>query len=446
MFKKNQVWVPIFLILAGAAQAQTPDFDSGSTGALGPLNTNVDMLIQLPTDGILQYTEVNIGASATIRFIKPTDGNPPVHLLVAGDAIIDGTIDIRGENGGDNDAAGGRGGPGGFDGGTARNNDGRGGNGQGPGGGVYRSGFGSPGAGGTFSTSGQNNPFPTYGTPELLPLIGGSGGGGTGGSVGNSSSGAGGGGAINVAASGNITLNGRVLATGGDAVTFSGAGSGSGGAVRLMADNISGSGEINAKGLINGNDGGDGRIRLEGFTISENIVTSPGASKGFPGPVMLSPTPTLAITSIAGANVPANPTGRFPADVGVPGGFSNPAAVQVEANNVPLGTQVTVRVIPEHGESSTNNTVEVLSAPLAGTEAASSAIASVTMPSSGRGTILAFIDMVSPIVNEAKGIQTGKATEKIRIQTGPAGETQYFRFEGDRPEPLNRQEVARLFR
>ena len=85
---------------------------------------------------------------------------------------------------------------------------------------------------------------------------------------------------------------------------------------------------------------------------------------------------------------------------------------------MPLGTRVTVRVIPEFGHSSNDppNVVDFISEPLSGTEAASAAVASVTLPTSGRGAIIALIDMVSPIVSG----------QKIRIQTGADGRTQYF--------------------
>ena len=116
-------------------------FDSGSTGADGPLNPTVDTVIALPDDGVFNYTSINIPAGVTVRFERNTT-NTPVRLLVADDAQIDGIIDISGQDSpaigpaGDgvpaDDGLPGIGGPGGFHGGGGGGAGGGGGGGGGP--------------------------------------------------------------------------------------------------------------------------------------------------------------------------------------------------------------------------------------------------------------------------------------------------------------------------
>jgi hypothetical protein len=184
-------------------------FDSGSTGADGDFNPPVSIKVPLPTDGILNYRSVNIPLGVTVRF-KRNDMNTPVTILVAGDAVIAGTINLDGESapatglvpGDDNpldDGLPGKGGPGGFDGGFGglpTTGAGRGQNGLGPGGGGGAQPLADQdgllnvcGGGGGHATAGQNGGTrltsgggsaggPIYGSDVLLPMIGGSGGGG----------------------------------------------------------------------------------------------------------------------------------------------------------------------------------------------------------------------------------------------------------------------------
>jgi hypothetical protein len=90
-------------------------------------------------------------------------------------------------------------------------------------------------------------------------------------------------GTIQVLAGGSLTANGG---NGGNPIGGSsagGGGGGSGGAIRLIADVISGSGGISAnggtRGAGNGRDsgnGGLGRVRLEAFTLSFNPLQAAG--------------------------------------------------------------------------------------------------------------------------------------------------------------------------
>ena len=90
-------------------------FSSGSNGSFGPINITTNTTIDLPPDGIIHATTVNVGTNATLRFNRNVI-NTPVYLLATGDVLIEGTIDITGEPPQAN-FVGGKGGPGGFDGG-----------------------------------------------------------------------------------------------------------------------------------------------------------------------------------------------------------------------------------------------------------------------------------------------------------------------------------------
>lgn len=422
-----------FAALAGFAAAPAAAFNSGSTGADGALNPAVNVDIQVPPSGILNYTAVNIPNGVTVRFLKNAL-NTPVYLLVAGDVTLAGTIDVSATNGRHSgtavdgnladDGLPGVGGPGGYDGGRGGRDDPalspliiRGGSGLGPGGGLgglepgnlaCGTGRYTPTAlGGSHATNGSNYYFSfycavpsaaskPYGSNALQPLIGGSGGGGgAGGANYPGPGGGGGGGAILVAASGtlNIPATGRIFANGGNAGGYAGTGSGSyaaggsGGAIRLMATTITGGGTLNANGgcghdgtVANfcgigtyGLGGAVGRIRLEGESITFNGPNSPVYSADVPGPIFLASVPALRIASVAGTAVPPVPTGT--ADVVLPANVVNPVTVNFETTNVPTGNTVLLKVIPAYG-----NPVEALSPAIAGTAGAGTASVQVSLP------------------------------------------------------------------
>lgn len=301
-YARPALWLAAMLCLPLSGHA----FDSGSTGADGALKPTVNLVIPLPPSGVLNYTEINIPAGVTVSFSRNAT-NTPVVLLVAGNVVINGTLNLNGSTAWNTGTAGdgnqgddglpGIGGPGGFDGGRGgpggvssrpcadetEANKFRGGAGLGPGGGgggrpVFQS-WGSycyfeGGAGGGFAQNSEKSGFagsssyvwpgtatagPAYGSDLLLPLIGGSGGGGgAGGSIYGGSGGGGGGGALLLAASGTITIGsaGKITAYGGwggkvegpgDSVGGAGGG-GAGGAIRLVATTIAGNGLIEATG------------------------------------------------------------------------------------------------------------------------------------------------------------------------------------------------------
>ncbi len=83
----------------------------------------------------------------------------------------------------------------------------------------------------------------------------------------------------------------------------------------------------------------------------------------------------MKVATIGGNPVAASPTGTFTVpDVTV--NSNGPLAVAVQATNVPIGTIATITFFSENGPDQVVQTT-----PLAGTLAASTATASVTLPS-----------------------------------------------------------------
>lgn len=396
-------------------------FTSGSTGADGALHITQDTQLQLPEDGVFNYTTVTVDSGTTLTFKKNAQ-NTSVTILATGDVSIAGTIDVSGQAG--NYIIPGEGGPGGFDGGVGAAAKQTGRRGEGPGGGY--GGVGRPdsdryvgaGGGGGYSAKGSNGGSdggssypggsggPSYGNERLLPLLGGSGGGGGGGSskyVGGA--GGGGGGAIVIASSGNIAITGALKANGGAGAygervvtnygSYGGAGGGgAGGAIRLVANEISGNGDILAlRGARKetyahkySGYGAYGRIRLEASTITRTASTTPPMSLGYPYAVTPPDMPCLTIKSIAGVNSPTVPAGDFGApDITLPYNVTNPVATIVQGVNIPVGTTVTLKSNPAVGSTTSGTGV------LAGTLENSAATIDLNISTAYPSVITAFV-------------------------------------------------------
>lgn len=399
------------------ASAQTT-FNSGSTGALGPLSPTVNTAITLPDDGVLNYTTVNIPSGVTVAFIK-NSANTPVTVLASGDVTIAGVVNVNGLDGVPESSTGpplnvgASAGPGGFVGGNGgmRGTDDPGTTGQGPGGGP-----------GCSQATCNNSPtgHGTYGAAasfvSLVPLFGGSGGGGTransqSGQTIAGGSGGGGGGAIVIASSTKVTVAGSITANGGkggmiglncsfNRVT----GSGSGGAIRLVAPQILGAGTIEATPGIQPscfyNASHSGRIRLEANTLSFAGVSTPGYASG--APTGVSPTsvpplisaPSLRIASIAATAMPPVPTASSTTpDVTLPIGTSNLVPVVLSANNIPVPTQFTIQV---HSPSTSSPMLTVTSGASSGVFASSTATANVTLTPSQVTVLIAYANFSIP--------------------------------------------------
>ena len=369
----------VALLIAAPSSAQT--FVSGSTGADGALDLATmncpggTCYVQLPPDGVLNYTTVSVPSNRTLIF-RPNLRNTPVTILAQGDVTIAGTIDISQIAG--CLAAGfdpanecGRAsltasvqapGPGGFRGGA-----------------INQAGFG-PGAGAA------TKPAQWVGPLSLVPLVGGSGGGGGLTSPFCSPApGAGGAGAIAIASSGKleVTPSGSVNARGGGYVYYTGscyftAAGSSGGAIRLVANNLVVAGGLEAGGGGNGTvgvTGGPGVIRLEGpgGVVTFSGSANPAAVLSAINPVIVPRAPSvLTITSVGGYPVPSYSGQRFDTvDLLLPASLPDPIDIGVSASNIPVGTQVQVTF-------GTNNSGSVTPGTLSGTLAASTATVQVS--------------------------------------------------------------------
>jgi hypothetical protein len=412
-------------------------FDSGSTGADGVFAPSVNTEVQLPESGILNYASINIPTGVTVKFKKNTANTPVYLLVsgnvtISGGISVSGSkpadVGTAGDGNLADDGNPGIGGPGGYDGGRGGRDDSQfrtnvtnGGNGLGPGGGygahggvsvnssnpycdfinygnqwavreggkashlnagsTMEIGYSCPVAPATTMTliSPAKLAVPAYGSSILQPLVGGSGGGGgAGGSNFGGGGGGGGGGAILIAASGTLTITstGSISAAEGPVATVSGSGSGgrggygSGGSIRLVATTVAGSGTLatyfNASSQ-------NGRIRIEGDSITYNGTTYPAYVADTPAPIFLSNVPSLKIVNVGGSAVPANPTGV--ADLTFPATLVNPVTISLTTTNVPVGNTVLVKVIPANGPA-----IEAVSPAITGTNASGTASVSISLP------------------------------------------------------------------
>ena len=384
-------------LFAIAIPAHAIDIPSdGSDGAFEPVaNMTVDLSQAVtaawddPGDGngvydpaqwavIFKFSSVNIPAGVNVTFTNHPS-RAPVILLVQGDVIIHGTVSLNGSVG--HSGTGLRGnaepGPGGFRGGRGSDSQTAGGGGMGPGGASYGANNDHAGSGGshggagttaltTWGASAPGSAGVTYGNPGLFPLIGGSGGAGSAnGSLGKG--GGSGGGAILIATPGQIFLNGGISANGGSATNVGGgnrpSGAGAGGGIRLIADSISGTGNLQAiggaafSGGVNTTSGagGVGRIRVETNTNELVDLGNPAYSQGLPGTVpriFRDPlTPQIRSVSLAGNPVPDDPRGKltFPnSDLVIPD--PGVKTLAIEAENVPVDGLVEIRVIRRTGQ------------------------------------------------------------------------------------------------
>lgn len=395
--------------------------NTGSTGSDGALDysaitntTNIVINMSDHTNGIYNYTYVNIPTNVTLTFI-PNANNTPVVWLVQSNVVINGKVDLSGKNvnnglGDVNDTAGGFAGPGGWSGGNGDIGNSYATSGFGPGGGMAgynptstnsffagNASFGTlgsqsgPSGGGYYL--GQASPGAIYGNNFLLPLVGGSGGGGY-----VNSGGGGGGGAILIAANGNINVGGSILANGGNGTYYnsgtgnnsgSGAG-GSGGAIRVVASSVTGDGQISANGgagvtgyglyYPSTDYAGSGRIRFDTyennfsgfvngtFTQGSQFIVIPSAGQ----------LPQLTVTSVGGVPISPSPSGVLSTpDAVLSAQQNNPIPIVVNCVNVPLNTPITVSVKP------LNSTAVSAVGYNTGTLASSTATVSLNIPRGG---------------------------------------------------------------
>jgi hypothetical protein len=396
--------IALSCLLPLAAQAQT--FNSGSTGADGALDlTAGNREVQLPESGILNYTTVNIPAGKKVTF-KRNLRNTPVIMLASGNITIHGTIDVsapisQSYPGPTNSVPG----PGGF-------------NGAGPCGVGF-------GPGGGLPPNGDNGRW--LGPLSLVPIIGGSGGGGFNNS-GGCWPGGGGGGAILIASSGSITLTtGASIQALGRHTWSNGGTAGSGGAIRLVANALNVSGEINACG------GNCGVVRLEApqGALAFTGTSSPPAVLSTINPVTVpSAAPALNIISIGGYSVPSYSGQRFDTvDLLLPRQLPEPISVVVQASNVPVGSQVKVVFSGSGQATATTGT-------LTGSLASSTATLSISgLDRSGAITYL-FASAVFDLPQSVQNFNLKGRDEiaQVRVEAAPGAKPKYVFLRKDGSE------------
>jgi hypothetical protein len=249
-------------------QAELRPADLGLDAGSGISFTTVDQGTDLPELGVFSFQALNVPDNYTLGI----NGTLPMVLLSEEDAVIDGGIFggciwTEGEPyGGAGEAGGGpgAGGDGSPVGASSGDRDGGGGGG----------GFGGAGGtGGGYEPSQRGTPGTTYGTDELIPLIGGSGGGM--GSDPTDDGGLGGrsGGAVMIVSGGTLTINGWVDTGGCGGWPSWGSNQAGGGG---------GSGELIIAGAIttNGGGGAGGGARWDGDPGEDGHIGEQTAAQG----------------------------------------------------------------------------------------------------------------------------------------------------------------------
>jgi hypothetical protein len=277
---------------------------------------------------VFKYASVNIPEGVTVTF-KNHPSHAPVVWLVQGSVTIDGHLNLDGQPGisGPEALFPPEPGPGGFRGAAV-----------GPAG--IGSGLG-PGGGTPFTHASHNT---TYGNPQIIPLIGGSGGGGHS----NGSAGSGGGGAILIAAATNIMIDGRISVLGGARTVYGG----SSGSIRLVADQVTGSGALDATSQTSG----FGRIRIEANMLSTALNTTPSTIGVSPG---VSPTifqaasdPTVRIVSVDGVPSPPDPTAPLISSADIAIEKNTAVTIVIETRNfATAGSVVSIRRADKFGNT-----------------------------------------------------------------------------------------------
>ncbi len=380
---------------------------------------------------VFKYSSVQIDEGCMLKFVNHPS-NPPVYWLVSGNVVINGEINLDGDRGQDYGDVGvtvcAKPGPGGFAGGLSLTYDSStryfyyGGGGYGPGGATSQirrsmnyAGVSFSGAGASHYTKGtstsdgsdyinhnRSDSGALYGNDELIPLVGGSGGAGcngfqsdnmtlTGGGAGGA-----GGGAICIACGGTVAINGTVTARGGRGggylslnVFYFGGGCGSGGAVRILADKLTGNGQI----LVDSDEatiaslteeygyilsirnraiGGAGRIRLDSNNItlcnrnfsSWNVQPSLGNSDS----AVLWADAKITMLTLGDVELPADPKYRQSGqNECVSFATAGERELVFRTENIPTNANVVVKVTPRQSSDTFTGTTVVATMDKGGT-------------------------------------------------------------------------------
>ncbi len=373
-------WKHVALVLALTGLSRVvPSAVAQSDGTDEAFNPLASVEIDLGSQGtydaaqwavVFNYTSITIPNGVAVTFKNHPKGAPVV-WLATGDVVIDGIVWLDGAPGVPEGAPLPRfsePGPGGFAGGQyGFSAQVRASGGFGPGGGengaiaTHGSGAGhaSAGSGGGSGESGAGGA--AYGNIFVSPLIGGSGG-AAGGDPGRGGGGAGGG-AILIQTPGNIEIGatGQIRANGGQGETTASAngGYGSGGAIRLIAETLSGDGTLRALAGYGGAVQGEGRIRVEVNMNNSNITNQPTWEVSAPG-VVFPPAiaPTLTVMKIDTLDLDPDPPAGILTGPEQTINNDGPVTLRIESTNVPTltvippvpGATIIVRIVPYRGD------------------------------------------------------------------------------------------------
>jgi hypothetical protein len=246
-------------------------------------------------------------------------------------------------------------------------------------------------------------------------------------------SGGGGGGGLLLAASNKVTIGQYSLlqaqgGTGGNSGNSCGIGAGgAGGNVRIVANEIVGSGAIYVQGANRGNGTGPaspgGYVRFEASfnTFSGQIVGAVGGSfVSFPTAPLPANQPQLRISSIGGEAAPAAPRASLSSpDIT----FQTPVGtvpLVVSASYVPSGTTVSIRVTPAIGSPTT-----AVTGPLSGPVDNLTAQANVVLPpGAGVVTATASFAVLQAMLNGVRF--DGELAQRMEVVTQPDGTSKTY--------------------
>jgi hypothetical protein len=149
-----------------------------------------------------------------------------------------------------------------------------------------------------------------------------------------------------------------------------------------------------------------------------------------PGPITANSTPSLidlpilTISSVGGETSPPNPGGSFTsADVSLPNGTTNPVPVTLTANNIPVGTVFTVKLIPPFA-----NPTSVNSSASTGTFSSATATANINFPQGQISVLNAFGSFTLPQMasNPFPVFVEGEKVEKIKVAAVYGGDSSIY--------------------
>ena len=200
-----------------------------------------------------------------------------------------------------------------------------------------------------------------------------------------------------IACSGQVLLNGVLIANGGDGGV---GGGGSGGSVRIVARDFSGTGILYASGGTgaNGYCQNPGRIRIDVLNYNFGGGIAGQFTRGFQ-PIIL-PVPgeglQISIASVGGISIPANPTGSLGSpDVILSAQQAPSIPVVVQCTGVPLNTTITVTANSAYGVSVSGSGLNSV-----GTVASSAATIYVPLP---RGSGILAASATVPVTGNGVG-------------------------------------------